>query len=329
MSSQALGPHTDPNPSSADVALVRHRKRQDWGVAALLWERDGKRGYQFSDGNLRVFKRGFYHLLESAEPPEDGSAKAVRRLARLARADELTAATRLPTLRDQISLFRRHHPEGFAGKSWQREHRGAGIGKRLKRHRDPAIEEAQRLTAEQLEPLIASFSWPEIHARLLHVAGNVDLISSAQLRKLEALTPSRELATALRDWVSGEADEPELERRFKALVRVLDSAASWPVVTAIAGLVDPEYHVCVRPSVFEFQAKMLLTNFRPTKRPSYAGYRQYRHVAQTVFDELVNAGLPPSDLLDVHDFIAETLRPAARDELIRQHELRSVEHQAA
>ncbi|MFO7564822.1 MAG: hypothetical protein R6X02_19415 [Enhygromyxa sp.] len=318
-----------PEVDAGDMTLVRHRKRKDWGIAALLWERDGKRGYQFSDGNLRVFKQGFYHMFESAEPPGDGSATAVRRLARLARAEGSSEATRLPTLRDQISMFRREFPEGFASDAWHRSHRGAEGRKRLKRHRDPAIDDARWLGAEQLAPLIESFSWSEIHARLVRVLSATNLIPAAQLKKLEALPPSRELACALSDWVSGDDNEAEPERRFNLLVRALGSAAKWPVVTAIAGLLDPEHHVCVRPSVFEVQAKMLLPNFRASKRPSYAAYRQYLHVAQTVSDELTAAGLRPGDFLDVHDFIAETLRPSAREQLLRQDQLPSTAEQAA
>jgi hypothetical protein len=329
----------------ADIALFRHCKRTRWGVAALLWERDGKRAYQFSDGKLRVFKQGFYHLFESAAPPGDGSAKAVRRLARLARADDLSEAAHLPTLRDQILLVRRRFPNGFAGDAWRKQYRGVGARKRLKRHRDPAISEAHQLSAERLDPLIASFAWPEIHARLVAVLQASNLVPATQLRKLEALAPSRELALALRGWVvaaSGQleivacepgerehdddapvtnSEEAELERRFNHLVRLLGAAGTWPIVTAIAGLLAPTQHTCVRPSVYEVQGKMLLPNFQVGKHPRYPGYRQHLHVAQTVFDELEHAGLHPHDLLDVYDFVWETLRPAARYDLTHQYEL--------
>ena len=35
--------------------LYRHSKRKQWGFAVLAWEKEGKRGYQFEDGELRVW----------------------------------------------------------------------------------------------------------------------------------------------------------------------------------------------------------------------------------------------------------------------------------
>lgn len=314
-----------------DVALFRHAKRRHWGVAALLWERDDKRGYQFSDGNLRVFRKGFYHLFEKTAAPGDGSAKAVRRLARLARADDVTAAGRLPTLRDQILLFRRSFPEGFAGAAWQRRQRGVGVKKqlkRLKRHRDAAISEAHQLSADELAGLIERSEWDEVHARLRRVLASTDLVTASALAKLDHVAPCRDLSVALRDWVAQDEladpsgqDRTEVGRRFNHLVRLLGPAGSWPLVSAIAGLQDPEHHTCIRPTVFDLQAKMLLPNFSAEKHPRYVGYQRYLHVAHTVFDELENAGLGPQDLLDVYDFMWATLRPAAREELTQQYEL--------
>ena len=63
----------DPQPNTPTpppgLRLFRHSKRPQWGIAALVWELNGKRGYQFSDGKLRVFKQGFYGLFESAVAP--------------------------------------------------------------------------------------------------------------------------------------------------------------------------------------------------------------------------------------------------------------------
>jgi hypothetical protein len=311
-------------PAGSEVQLYRHQCRQHWGIAALLWERDGKRGYQFSDGKMRVFKQGFYHLFETAEAPGDGSAKAVRRLARLARADHVTEATRLPTLRDQISLFRRSYPKGFFGDAWMAKCRGVGARKRLKRlkrHRDAAVSDAHRLDVSALAPLIQRHDYAVILDRLIEVLSATSLVPSSHIVKLRKLSPSRELSVAVSEWLACGPDDDDADRRFNYLVRQLGAAGTWPVVTALRGLIEPHDHVCVRPSVFAQQGKLLLTNFSAEQRPRYSAYVRYLHVANVVRDELTDAGLEPRDLLDVHDFMWETLRPAAREELITQHEL--------
>ena len=302
-----------------EIRLFRHSKRPQWGVAALVWERDGKRGYQFSDGKLRVFKEGYYGLFQSALPPGDGSAKAVRRLARLAHSEDVTEATRLPTLRDQIALFKREFPEGFGGKAWRSKHRGEGVRKRLKRHRDPAIADAQLLSAEALDDAIARSAWDEVVDAMIKVASGCDLIASSHMRKLKKVKPSRGLSYALREWLHGETEDEETldhDRRFNALVRELGDAGTWPVVTGLAALVNPGRHTCVRTSAYVLQGKMLLSAFEISRRPIGSDYRRLCHVAHTVRRELEEAGLEPSDLLDVYDFIWLTLRPAARDDLL-------------
>jgi hypothetical protein len=49
----------DTRESPNEDALYRHKKREEWGVAVFLWERDGKRAFRFADGETRVFKQGF------------------------------------------------------------------------------------------------------------------------------------------------------------------------------------------------------------------------------------------------------------------------------
>jgi hypothetical protein len=273
---------------------------------------------------MRVFKQGFYHLFETAEAPGDGSARAVRRLARLARADGVTESTRLPTLRDQILLFRRNYPTGFFGDAWMAKCRGMGQRKqlkRLKRHRDPAISDAHRLSVQELAPVLECHDYAAVVDRMIVVMTATNLVPSAHIKQLRKLVPSRELATAVYEWIACEMEGDDAEHCFNHLVRQLGGAATWPVMTALRGLLEPGEHVCVRPSVFAKQAKLLLPNFSTNTRPRYKNYALYLHMANVVRDELTEAGMEPRDLLDVHDFIWETLRPAAREDLVAQYEL--------
>lgn len=296
---------------SSEVQLFRHSKREHWGVAVLIWQREGKRGYQFSDGKLRVFKEGFYHLFEPVEAPGDGSAKTVTRLARLARVDEASGGTRLPSLRDQIGLFKRDYPEGFVGEKWMKKMRGVGAKRRLKRHRDPVVSEANEF-ATKLAKLVEARDWEGVHSRLEELIDATNLVPAPHVKKFRKLKPSRDLAVAINEWLNG-ADEDAA--RFNRMTRELGRAATWPLVTAIAGLADPKLHTCVRPSVFRLQAKMLLPNFKVSNKPNWTTYSRYLHMSNTVYDELEAADLAPRDLLDVYDFIWNTLRPAARKRL--------------
>lgn len=309
----------DPSTADHDIRLFRHIKRPGWGVAAIVWERDGKRGYQFSDGNLRVFKQGYFNMFQSALPPGDGSAVAVRRLARLAQYEGVGEATRLPTVRDQIALFTRDFPDGFASESWRSKHRGEASGRRLKRHRDAAITEATCLSLTALDDAIERAGWADVQDAVVELLAHCDLVSSSHLARLRKLPPSRGLVVALRDWLyGGTTDELEVDhdRRFNVLVRALGDAGTWPLVTSLAALVHPTEHTCVRETTYATQGKMLLSKFSINKRPIGSDYRRSCHVARAVFSELEQAGLGPRDLLDVYDFIWLTLRPAARDDLL-------------
>lgn len=323
--SQSNVDSSNTNPS-INPRLFRHSKRHQWGVAALVWERDGKRGYQFSDGKLRVFKEGYYGLFESAVAPGDGSAKAVTRLARLARDSELGVASRLPTLRDQIALFRRDYPEGFRGEAWAKRQRGDKARKRLKRHRDPALADAARLLgAEVMRERLAQQAWKQLLADVDEVLGATDLLPRAQLNKLRKLEPSRSLAQALFRWLHVPAEDRDSRmRRFNQLGRELGAANSWQLITALAALVHPAEHICVRARVQSFQGKMLLSEFKVAARPSARDYERFCQVARSVRDELTEAGLPPRDMLDVHDFMWMTLRPAAREDLLAVPQWRDV-----
>ncbi|MEL6182380.1 MAG: hypothetical protein AAFS10_25715, partial [Myxococcota bacterium] len=69
---------TDSNPLTAAMhSLYVHTKRPNWGRAILAWEQGGKRGYQFEDGRLRVFKKDFYGLFDTVELPEDDDSALV------------------------------------------------------------------------------------------------------------------------------------------------------------------------------------------------------------------------------------------------------------
>src|SRR5690606_1096467 len=122
--------------------------RTEWGLAILAWERDGKRAYQFEDGKLRVFKAGYYELIHEVDRSM-GEASAVvadlnRQLGRSENRREREKAgvegKALLSFDEQVEIFCHMYPGGFQDEAWLRDVRGQEVPRRLKRHRDQAIE---------------------------------------------------------------------------------------------------------------------------------------------------------------------------------------------
>lgn len=300
-------------PDNPDLgSLYRHAKREEWGVAVFLWERDDKRAYQFADGEVRVFKQGFYELMVPAAAPSDGSADGLRALLDGGQQKEI-----IPSVGDQLVLLLADFPKGFAGESWLDHHRGKG--RRLKRHRDPAIGQARELLAPgRIAKLDGAGDHAAVLESLVDVLAATDLVPASHAKALAATKPTPELSGAIRKL----AEDPErwsMTDIQVALIGAQGPATSWQVLTAPAALLAPDLHLCVRPSALATQAKFVKLHFTAPGRPSAAGYARYLEIARLVDEELSELGYPPNDLLDVHDFINTTLRPGVREQLERIH----------
>lgn len=301
---------TDANEPNEDL-LYRHSKREQWGVAVFLWERDEKRAFRFADGEVRVFKKGFYKLMVQAEAPADGSAEKLRAAVKAAAGGKKIEF--LPTVGDQLVLFLRDYPGGFVGDAWHKVHRGDG--RRLKRHRDPAVTEAKKLLdPEALTKAYESGTYSESLSRLIEVLKNTDLVPSAHVKKLQTTQATKDLSAALME-TAKDPENANVRRLQAALVGAQGPATSWQILTAPLTLLAPKKHLCVRPSVFSTQGKIVMPRFNAPKRPNEAAYQRYLDVARLVEEELAALGHAPVDKLDLHDFVWATLRPAAQEEL--------------
>lgn len=296
-------------------ALYRHRKRDQWGVAVFLWERDSKRAFRFADGEVRVFKEGFYQLMVPAPTPEDGSADELR--AKVLASANGGKEQIIPLVRDQLMLVLETYEDGFIGETWREKHRGGG--RRLKRHRDPAIKEARELLdGKRIAELYEHGDYTGVLDSLVKVLSGSDLVPSSHVAKLKKTNPSKEFARAFVD-ITKDPAEATLRQVQTAFVAAGGPATSWQVLSAPLALLVPHKHLCVRPSVFGFQGKIVHARFNPPKRANEAGYQRYLEVVRLVEEKLTELGHAPPDLLDVHDFVWMTLRPGAREELDRIH----------
>jgi hypothetical protein len=120
------------------------------------------------------------------------------------------------------------------------------------------------------------------------------------------------VARSLRDLIVGDKPYGNRFTRFVAsLTAACEKRPSWRLATALPALLQPQEHVCVRKSVFLKQAATIAPELRYTRGPRRKSYESFLAVANRTRDRLLDAGLNPQDLLDIHDFAWLTLRPAA------------------
>ncbi len=292
--------------------LYRHVKRSQWGLAVLAWEHADRRGFQFEDGQLRVFKRGFYTLLQEVDLPADQTRQALHQLGRSMDRQEAVKGAQgkmLVPISEQIAYFKEQFPDGFSGEAWTTRMRGQGARTMLKRHRDPVILLAvEQLAPARLEGLIDAGQYDKVLDALMDVLARTNLVTASKLKPLHCRTPGQReaAARALLRLVKAEGDRAVAVGQWVLSL----GGCSWELATAPLALVDPSRHLCVRPGVFQQQALWMMPRLQHTRHPAAETYERYRRMAGAVSLKLEEAGLPPQDLMDVHDFIYLTLRPA-------------------
>lgn len=316
---------TSSEPKTTLPSVYRHSRRECWGLAVVVWEREGKRLYRFEDGNERAFKEGYYHLFDRA--PAVGDA-AERLLASLtldkAKPADPSAARRAAranraTWAELLAIFGELFPGGFMDAGWVRKVRGKGAKRRAKRHRNAAIAHAKELLGrEALEALIAAGDSAEVLSRALAVLEATDLVTRTQLAPLKTSRPCPALAKELYAFLYEPDPKGEhFDRWVQRLGRAPEGTPSWPLVTALRALVRPIEHMYIRPSAFRALAEIVSPALARKVRPHGGYYNRCLDVAQKVLNSLEEHEELPRDLLDVHDFLWTVCRPSAAKVLAR------------
>lgn len=299
-------------------AVVRHANRPEWGAAVLAWSREDKRAYQFEDGEVRIFKRGYLHLLQptgNQQVDEGGLARQLRQEARIAaesraaRKEARRSGRRMVSLEEQIQMLLQQFPDGFTDAGWREEVRGTDTKRRLKRHRDPAIEEAKRLLgAEVLQSFLDAHEYEEIWQRALQVMRGTDLVSPRHIRTIKNLEGDarKRFAETLVDLLHG--DEAIDARMDHHVMSIGQNDCSWQLATVLLALVHPDEHVCVRPTAFRTQARWTQPGLKYDPQPTGMRYQAWRKLAKRMFKRLTAAEHSPRDLVDVYDFMRLTAR---------------------
>ena len=328
--------------SSAPPPLVRHSRREHWGRALMLWEREDKRAYQFEDGEVRVFAEPYFKFLVPAKRPDPVLRQELRAKAMAAGHIEgakgrkkseraKAAAGPVPNLDDQIAVFDELYPDAFHGTPWTEEHRERLQGRRLKKLRTPAVAEAKdKLAHEALQDCIDAGRHGEVVKRMVEVVGNTDLATSQQLAVFKELPEDKEIAEALVGYLHDQrqGDLATMARLRRALARHGAKKLSWTALTAPRALLHPQDHMCVRPSVVRAQAKLINPRFKPGPVPCAEDYARCLELVMGVQERLTKAGFGPRDLFDVTSFMKETLSASNKDRLQQAMFTRMAEEQS-
>ena len=169
---------------------------------------------------------------------------------------------------------------------------------------------------EAIDTAIAEGRFEDVHSAVKSVLASTDLSRpSRDLPVLDGIEDGElpEFATALRA-VLYEEGTP-YSQRFTAWVKALGvaEAPGWELATVLPALVHCDTHVAVLPSAFQSQARWMAPRLKLGKAPTASHYNRLRTMALSVRKGLIErTDSPPRDLVDVRDFIWQTLRPGAR-----------------
>lgn len=306
-----------PTTLDPEERLFRHSSKPEWGIGVWIEEESDRRRLRFEDGQLRAFKRGFYHLLEPVDTERvDVQEVFGRVIGEHVDAVELKSHDSKPpvmSLEQQITVFRHLYPEGFSDPGYETTWRRPSSGDARKGHLHSAMDRAAFLKKKAAFARLEAGEAEQLGDEAIKLLGSTTLVTPAKLKPLLKLDGEQRatFAVALVDLLHGEA---RFGKRFKSWMSTLQTLRippSWRVSTGLLALVKPRKHLPVRRQVLQLQARAVSPVQIPTT-PSLAGYRRARRVAKATFSSLEAAGLEPQNMLDVYAFIWETLRPKGR-----------------
>ncbi|MEZ4251981.1 MAG: hypothetical protein R3B99_27525 [Polyangiales bacterium] len=301
--------------------LYRHPARKKWGVGLVLERLADRAHVQFQDGRLRTIHVDYLRKLEPVDRPYDVARGLVDALESMAPDDLRNRGRRRSepiTIDEQLAYLVVEFPKVFADPGWVEEHRGDGRKRPLKRHRDALIARARRELAEDALKATREKGADAVVDLLGKLAKSTSLVGTKEAGAFASIDASHHEAVADAVVVLLHGKAP-LEERFDGWVRALEAALgdvpSWPLATLFLGTFEPDRHAVVHPSAFEQQARYMAPGLRCGDRPMGVLYERLRTMARETFERLSERGLVPRDLIDVHDFMWATLKPAARAEI--------------
>lgn len=301
-------------------SLFKHVSRPEWGLATRVANGHTHASFQFQDGKLRKFGLGYIHLLEEVDRPLDESERIQTELAAkagltLSRRSARALGDTLYTVTQQAQLFRTDFTEGFVDPAFVKKHRGTSKKHTAKRHRDTAIERAKKLLGRsELLQLVAAAQYDVVMDRVVELLNSTSLVTKRQLEPMQRLDADgqRRAATALCEILYGDVVMATAMQRWINALAAGGRGVSWQLATAPLALIHPGKHLCVAHKSVAEQARWLAPRLDVKREPTGNLYVRLLQLSRRLITELDALDLHPRDLLDVHDFMLLTLRPAAR-----------------
>lgn len=301
--------------TEATQPIVRFPSRPEWGRGLFVEERDGKRYYDFEDGERHVLLEQGWSKLEEVALPEKERAALERRLRGIAQRKEAVAkkskkrgagAKIAASFADQRSLFDAKFPGGFLGEKYVEEERAPADRRGPKGYKERILLMAKEtFSKETLEAAKSSGDLQSVVDRVRKVMQSAFTLMHPQsdVVPFTNMQPVNHAAfvDALIDLVHGSGD---FAGRFDRYVEVLARGrVTWPLATFVPAVYFPSEHLFVKPQPLEEQAQILGMSVGYDPEPTAEGYSRMKAVGEEVKKRLVDAGHTPRDLLDVYTFI--------------------------
>jgi hypothetical protein len=165
------------------------------------------------------------------------------------------------------------------------------------------------LDQASLRRLLKAGSHAQIAARAVAIEARTNLLFSFEKMALRDAVKSpagaRRFAQGLYDFLHGSGD---METRFNEWVEVVASlprrqtrVLTWPVVTVLGFIAQPETHVFLKPTVTRVAAERYGFAFHYRSRPAWATYSSLLALAETVRRD--QSPLRPRDMIDIQSFL--------------------------
>lgn len=218
----------------------------------------------------------------------------------MARARPLAHSRLTPSALRSRRHFLRHFPGGFRDATylaWERDYKVLASER---------FEEA--FGRGKLRALVRRGAYAEIAARVVAIESRTNLLYSFEKMALRdaVRTPdgAKAFARGLLDWVESDGGRAAFElwcETLASLPRRQTRVVTWPVVTVVGFIAQPERHVFLKPMVTRRAAEAYGFDFHYASRPNWDTYRSLLDFAELVRRD--TRDLRPRDMIDLQSFL--------------------------